>query len=182
MAFVIAFAFSSYSSTCERVKKPFNPLLGETYTLNYKDKNKEFHFFSEQVSHHPPISAFVCKNKNYTVNGNVGISMKFWGKSLEFSPTGYIEIKLHTYNEVYTYNRGVSSIENILMGTPYIDHGGEMKFTNKSLGYKASIKLKKRGWTGYDAYKGQGKILDPKKNVVYKIKAKWNASMLAIDA
>lgn len=68
------------------------------------------------------------------------------------------------------------------MGTPYIDHGGEMKFLNKTLGYKASIKLKKRGWTGYDAYKGEGKICNPKSKVVYKIKGKWNASMLAIDA
>jgi len=47
MAYVMAFVFSSYSSTCERVRKPFNPLLGETYTLKYKDDKKNFNFFSE---------------------------------------------------------------------------------------------------------------------------------------
>ena len=36
-----------------RIKKPFNPILGETYEL----VNERFRFISEQVSHHPPISA-----------------------------------------------------------------------------------------------------------------------------
>ena len=34
-------------------KKPFNPLLGETYEL----KGPTFEFLAEQVSHHPPITA-----------------------------------------------------------------------------------------------------------------------------
>jgi len=38
----------------ERTKKPFNPMLGETYELVTPD----FRFISEQVSHHPPVSAF----------------------------------------------------------------------------------------------------------------------------
>jgi oxysterol-binding protein 1 len=33
MAYVMAFAVSSYSSTINRVKKPFNPILGETFEL-----------------------------------------------------------------------------------------------------------------------------------------------------
>ena len=36
------------------VKKPFNPLLGETFELVGKD----YRFLAEQVSHHPPITAF----------------------------------------------------------------------------------------------------------------------------
>ena len=35
--------------------KPFNPLLGETYELFIPGKLK---FIAEQVSHHPPISAY----------------------------------------------------------------------------------------------------------------------------
>ena len=40
MAYVMAFAFSSYSSTLKRIRKPFNPLLGETYSYNHKDNDK----------------------------------------------------------------------------------------------------------------------------------------------
>ena len=36
-----------------RLQKPFNPLLGETYEL----VTPKFRFFSECVSHHPPIFA-----------------------------------------------------------------------------------------------------------------------------
>jgi len=39
MSYIIAFIFSSYSSTFERVRKPFNPLLGETYSLKYENEN-----------------------------------------------------------------------------------------------------------------------------------------------
>lgn len=39
--------------------KPFNPLLGETY--EFVDANKNFRFFAEQVSHHPPIGAAIAE-------------------------------------------------------------------------------------------------------------------------
>ena len=41
-------------SLCEKgTSKPFNPLLGETFEL----VTNEWRFLSEQVSHHPPVSA-----------------------------------------------------------------------------------------------------------------------------
>jgi hypothetical protein len=54
MAYTVAFSFAIFSQVIQREKKPFNPLLGETYELF----NKDFKLISEQVSHHPPIS--VC--------------------------------------------------------------------------------------------------------------------------
>ena len=36
--------------------KPFNPLLGETFEFT----TDHFRYISEQVSHHPPISAWHC--------------------------------------------------------------------------------------------------------------------------
>jgi hypothetical protein len=41
--------------------KPFNPLLGETFEFVKPGKYK---FFAEQVSHHPPITAYVCLGDN----------------------------------------------------------------------------------------------------------------------
>lgn len=43
MCFVMAFAVSAYCSNINRHKKPFNPLLGETYEM----KHKQFRFVSE---------------------------------------------------------------------------------------------------------------------------------------
>ena len=53
--YVAAFAMSNYSSTFGRVAKPFNPLLGETY--EYVRTDKRYRAISEQVCHHPPVSA-----------------------------------------------------------------------------------------------------------------------------
>ncbi|KAE8661320.1 Oxysterol-binding protein-related protein 1C [Hibiscus syriacus] len=44
---VAAFVVSAYSSTEGRICKPFNPLLGETYEVDFPDKG--LHFFSEKL-------------------------------------------------------------------------------------------------------------------------------------
>lgn len=43
MCYVMALGVSVYASNINRGKKPFNPILGETYELNYKG----FRFISE---------------------------------------------------------------------------------------------------------------------------------------
>ena len=53
LAYAIAFSFSYLSQCTIRNSKPFNPLLGETWEYKHKD----FKIVTEQVSHHPPISA-----------------------------------------------------------------------------------------------------------------------------
>ena len=45
------------------IKKPFNPVLGETY--EFIDPHYNTHFIAEQVSHHPPISAYYAYNDDF---------------------------------------------------------------------------------------------------------------------
>ncbi len=45
MAYIMGFGLSICASTINRIKKPFNPLLGETYEL--LDDKKGFKFISE---------------------------------------------------------------------------------------------------------------------------------------
>jgi hypothetical protein len=69
---------------CERnATKPFNPILGETYEFVTDD----FEFISEQVTHHPPITANFCRGKksNYTIWNNQKTNTKFTGKSMDFT-------------------------------------------------------------------------------------------------
>lgn len=58
MAYVAAFNASRYCAVVGRTTKPFNSLLGETYEL----VTSKYRFFSEQVSHHPPITAYHCES------------------------------------------------------------------------------------------------------------------------
>ncbi|PKU36257.1 oxysterol-binding protein 2 isoform x1 [Limosa lapponica baueri] len=94
MQAVAAFAVSAVASQWERTGKPFNPLLGETYELTREDLG--FRFISEQVSHHPPISAFYSEglNKDFIFHGSIYPKLKFWGKSIEAEPRGTITLEL----------------------------------------------------------------------------------------
>lgn len=49
----MAFSMAGFESVIDRTTKPFNPLLGETWEYD----NGQVRIITEQVSHHPPISA-----------------------------------------------------------------------------------------------------------------------------
>ena len=53
MVYVAAYSAATYFLIKGRTQKPFNPLLGETYEL----VTPTYRYFSEQVSHHPPVIA-----------------------------------------------------------------------------------------------------------------------------
>ena len=94
MQCVAAFAVSAVASQWERTGKPFNPLLGETYELIRDDLG--FRLLSEQVSHHPPISAFYAEglNNDFVFHGSIYPKLKFWGKSVEAEPKGTMTLEL----------------------------------------------------------------------------------------
>ncbi|GAB5579415.1 oxysterol-binding protein-related protein 1 isoform X1 [Prionailurus iriomotensis] len=106
MQCVAAFAVSAVASQWERTGKPFNPLLGETYELVRDDLG--FRLISEQVSHHPPISAFHAEglNNDFIFHGSIYPKLKFWGKSVEAEPKGTITLELldDKENVEYIYN------------------------------------------------------------------------------
>ena len=53
-----------------------------------------FKVISEQVSHHPPISAFHVESPNYKFHGSIHPKLKFWGKSVEVNPKGVLTLEL----------------------------------------------------------------------------------------
>ncbi|KAG8225810.1 hypothetical protein J437_LFUL005617, partial [Ladona fulva] len=86
MRYVAAFAVSALAYNWERLGKPFNPLLGETYELERED----FRIVCEQVSHHPPVSAFHADGADFHFHGSIHPKLKFWGKSVEIQPKGTV--------------------------------------------------------------------------------------------
>jgi hypothetical protein len=54
---------SRYYLLSERISKPFNPLLGETYEV----VTPRYRAVSEQVSHHPPVEAMQCQGEGFVV-------------------------------------------------------------------------------------------------------------------
>lgn len=98
LAYVSTFSTTILTTLEKNNTKPFNPLLGETFEYvapNYK-------FLAEQVSHHPPVTAFNCiGNKGFRVWGQNRPKTKFTGKSIQFIQMYKIYVELEKYGELY---------------------------------------------------------------------------------
>ncbi|NWY20408.1 OSBL7 protein, partial [Aphelocoma coerulescens] len=127
--YVAAFAVSAYASTYYRAgSKPFNPVLGETYECVRPDRG--FRFISEQVSHHPPISACHAESDNFVFWQDMRWKNKFWGKSLEIVPVGTVNVQLPRTGDHYEWNKVTTCIHNVLSGPRWIEHYGEVLIRN----------------------------------------------------
>ncbi|XP_063069434.1 oxysterol-binding protein-related protein 6 isoform X3 [Engraulis encrasicolus] len=177
MVLVAAFAVSGYSATYYRAgSKPFNPLLGETYECIREDKG--FCFFSEQVSHHPPISACHCESKKFTFWQDVRWKNKFWGKSMEILPIGTVNVMLPSYGDHYEWNKVTTCVHNILSGRRWIEHYGEITLRNtKSSACICKLTFVKGNYWSSNVNEVQGFVMDQEGKVVHRLFGKWHEGL-----
>uniref|UniRef100_A0AC34EZA0 Oxysterol-binding protein n=1 Tax=Panagrolaimus sp. ES5 TaxID=591445 RepID=A0AC34EZA0_9BILA len=102
-----------------------------------------FKFIAEQVSHHPPISAFHSQGDEFEFYGNVEPKIKFWGRSLEDNPEAFFTLILKSHNETYTWKAASFSLHNLIMGKMYISLTGCIVI--KCLENSLQTKIKFRG-------------------------------------
>ncbi|KAI1891375.1 hypothetical protein AGOR_G00143170 [Albula goreensis] len=181
MKCVAAFAVSAVASQWERTGKPFNPLLGETYELVREDMG--FRLISEQVSHHPPVSAFHAEglNSDFVFHGSIYPKLKFWGKSVEAEPKGIITLELPKFNEAYTWTNPTCCVHNIIVGQLWIEQYGNVEVTNHKTGERCCLNFKPCGLFGKELHKVEGYILDKSKKKVCALYGKWTECMYTVD-
>uniref|UniRef100_A0A8D0GM24 Oxysterol-binding protein n=1 Tax=Sphenodon punctatus TaxID=8508 RepID=A0A8D0GM24_SPHPU len=177
MVLIAAFAASGYASTYFRAgSKPFNPVLGETYECIREDKG--FRFFSEQVSHHPPISACHCESKNFVFWQDIRWKNKFWGKSMEILPIGTLNVTLPKYGDYYVWNKVTTCIHNILSGRRWIEHYGEVTIRNaKSSVCICKLTFIKVNYWNSNVNEVQGVVMDQEGKVVHHLFGKWHEGL-----
>ncbi|XP_067994608.1 oxysterol-binding protein-related protein 6 isoform X4 [Melanerpes formicivorus] len=177
MVLIAAFAASGYASTYFRAgSKPFNPVLGETYECIREDKG--FRFFSEQVSHHPPISACHCESKNFVFWQDIRWKNKFWGKSMEILPVGTLNVTLPKYGDYYVWNKVTTCIHNILSGRRWIEHYGEITIRNtKSSVCICKLTFVKVNYWNSNVNEVQGVVMDQEGKVVHRLFGKWHEGL-----
>ncbi|KAK1454232.1 oxysterol-binding protein [Colletotrichum cuscutae] len=181
LIYVAAFAASEYASTVGRVAKPFNPLLGETFEYVRPDKN--YRFFIEQVSHHPPVGAAWAESPHWTYWGESAVKTKFYGKSFDANPLGTWFLKLRPKSggkeDLYTWRKVTTSVIGIITGNPTVDNYGPMEVKNWTTGEVCQIEFQPRGWKASSAYKISGKVLDSDGRVRYSMGGRWNSKLYA---
>jgi len=139
LAYVAAFAASGYSSTVGRTRKPFNPLLGETFEFIAPEKG--LRYLSEKVCHHPTILTACCQGRGWLYEGDGEVKSKFWGRCIELHPVGLLQVTFAD-GDVYHWNKVVTSINNLIIGKLNIDHGGVMRVVHKASGQQAKLRFK----------------------------------------
>ncbi|KAI7886434.1 hypothetical protein K492DRAFT_233447 [Lichtheimia hyalospora FSU 10163] len=145
---VAVFAVSGYASSQHRVgRKPFNPMMNETYENIRPDKG--FRFIAEKVSHNPVIIAAHAESSNYKYWQCVKVRSKFWGKSMELINEGTFHVTLTGHDDHITYSKPSSWLRNMIAGNKYLEHVGEMKVVNHTTGEHVLVTFREHTTSGY---------------------------------
>ncbi|KAJ2309050.1 hypothetical protein IWW55_000021 [Coemansia sp. RSA 2706] len=206
--FVAGFAMSNYASTFGRIAKPFNPLLGETF--EYVRRDKRYRALSEQVEHHPPISACWVEGSSYVYHADTNIKSKFNSGSLTVVPTGVCHVELRLplaflerddalgaarqaarineaegyFTEHYTWNKLTTNVNGIMIASFWIEHVGDLDVVNHRTGDATRLTFMQSGWTGKNKFKVTGEARNRRGDRVYEVAGDWTSKLVArpVDA
>lgn len=174
----------SYSSRVpkgEWEKKPYNPVLGEQYFMQWGPigDSGDTDVVCEQVSHHPPITGFHLQNDTagIAVNGHNGQKTRFSGTSLIVDQVGHGVMKLKSRNnEAYLFTLPSLTVNGIWYAAPYLELIGST-YIQSSTGFYVTIEYLSKGWlsgskNSFKAY--VRKNCGSPKEYLYKIEGQWN--------
>jgi hypothetical protein len=189
---VAAFAISglAYNRVKERaVRKPFNPMLGETFELVREDLG--FRFLAEKVSHHPVRAACQAESLN---NGGWCFAQspqpvqKFWGKSVELNTEGRSHAILHAPNggkgEHYSWNQATCFLRNVIAGEKYVEPVQNMTIVNETSGMRAVATFKAGGMFAGRSEEVTVELFDPAAGdtpIPQGLTGKWTESLKRTD-
>ncbi|RAL63848.1 hypothetical protein DID88_003491 [Monilinia fructigena] len=100
-------------------KKPLNPFLGELFIGKWEDACGTTELISEQVSHHPPVTAYQISNKKHGVflQGYNAQKASF-SRTINVKQIGHAVLSIPAYNETYLITLPNLHIEGLIFGSP----------------------------------------------------------------
>ncbi|CCE63203.1 hypothetical protein TPHA_0E01090 [Tetrapisispora phaffii CBS 4417] len=181
LSIVSAFAVSAlsiYRDKTRVLRKPFNPLLGETF--EYISDTKQFRLISEKVSHKPQIFVFHVEHKDWECNYTVSPVQTFWGKSVELNNEGIVKLELKNSGEVLEWAQPTAMLKNLLAGEKYIEPINEFKILSSKGGY-AKVLFRGSSMFGGRSEELTATIVPSSKDPNYSketITGKWTESLV----
>ncbi|XP_063720887.1 oxysterol-binding protein-related protein 1-like isoform X3 [Symsagittifera roscoffensis] len=127
---ISAFVVSGLSGILERISKPFNPILGETFEMTHP--NGRTRFVAEQVSHHPPICVFHLEDieGRFKLTGSCQAKIKFLGRAVNIHVKNVVSLEFPEYDETYSWGAVDCVVDNLFIGKPRIEYDGTFTITN----------------------------------------------------
>ncbi|XP_078076611.1 oxysterol-binding protein-related protein 5-like isoform X2 [Mustelus asterias] len=149
---VVRWYLSGFYKKPKGLKKPYNPILGETfrcYWYHPKTDSRTF-YIAEQVSHHPPVSAFYISNRkdNFCISGSILARSKFYGNSMSALLDGKARLWFLNRQEEYIITMPYAHCKGLLYGTLTLEMGGKITIECEKSHYKAELEFKLKPFLG----------------------------------
>ncbi|THV02659.1 Oxysterol-binding protein [Dendrothele bispora CBS 962.96] len=143
--------YTSRNESMGSEKKPLNPVLGELFYGVWPDRNGrgETKLLVEQVSHHPPITAYVIENESKGVKlvGHNAQKTSFSGGSIIVKQIGHAILNVKTpsgVTEEYLITLPRLRIDGLWYGSPYIELAETSYIVSQK--YVCTIEYKGKGY------------------------------------
>nr|XP_045622637.1 oxysterol-binding protein-related protein 8-like isoform X5 [Procambarus clarkii]XP_045622638.1 oxysterol-binding protein-related protein 8-like isoform X5 [Procambarus clarkii] len=167
------------------LKKPYNPILGETFRCYWRHPNGSRTFYvAEQVSHHPPVSALYVTNRQegFSLTTTVLAKSKFYGNSTSAILDGNVLLTLLPRGEDYVMNMPYAHCKGILMGTLTMELGGKVTIDCEKTGYRTELEFKLRPFlSGGDANNIISGKLKLGKDTLATLDGHWDGKITLTD-
>lgn len=142
----IASLQQNYGKRDGRKKKPLNSFLGEVFLGHFHDELRSVEVVAEQVSHHPPVTAFHLWNEAHGVHLHGYNRQKtFFSGTIRFEAIGYVMLHLDKYDEDYLITLPRMHLEGLFPPPPYPELEGTT-YIQSSSGFTAEIEFSGKGW------------------------------------
>lgn len=144
---VLAYYMSGWHIKPKGVKKPYNPVLGEFYRCSYTYPNgTTAHYIAEQVSHHPPISAYyyISPENNLLIYGDLRPKSKFLGNSAATLMGGESCVALLGQPGDGEYRISMPNMyaRGIMFGKMVLELGDTSRVTNRANDIQSDVEFK----------------------------------------
>lgn len=160
-----------------------NPFLGELFLGSWNDEAGETTLISEQVSHHPPATAYCIRNRNTGVQLEGYNAQKATFKStIIVKQIGHavLTIPIGEKKEPESYLITLPSlhIEGLIFGAPFVELDGTSHITSSS-GFSAKIDYSGKGWLSGKKNTVVATIypIGKEKEVLYNVTGQWNTTL-----
>lgn len=177
---------SQYCSRNESMgseKKPLNPFLGELFVGKWENDESigDTILLSEQVSHHPPVTAYAIVNDQHktTLEGYNGVKASFSTTTLNVKQYGHALLKYENLKETYLVTLPPLHIEGIIVANPFVELDGKT-YIQSSAGPIVVIEYSGRGYFSGKKNTFKARIFKDKsassnkENALYTISGQWS--------
>lgn len=130
-------------------KKPYNPVVGETHYCFVEKNGNKTRYVGEQVTHHPPVSAFYLDNEEegISLQGTISFAVRFYVNSATITTSGAMRVNLEKHGEEYTFSKSIPDLlmKNVVFGTRQMKWQKGIDIYCNNSGLKASINFQDSG-------------------------------------